>query len=277
MRSQPETRPIACPGPDSWHGLRRFTAARIASGRTGGSLPVRALLAFAHDHAIARDAVHAPFNADTLATELRQLHPEVLTLASAAPDRATYLQCPELGRRLNDESRLRLSSSDFHRDYDLAVIVSDGLSAFAAHRQAFPLLAALLPRLRPEGFALAPLCVVRHARVGLMDEIGALLRTRLALILLGERPGLGTPDSLGAYLEFAPQAGRTNADRNCVSNIRPDGLPPAAAAATLIALLTAARHRQLSGVALKVASPRLGVCGPAFPLPAKGIPHPTLA
>jgi ethanolamine ammonia-lyase small subunit len=208
---------------DEWAGLRRHTSARIALGRAGGSAPTAALLAFNLDHALARDAVHAPFDAEKIAAELRALPaaPAVLTLSTAAPDRATYLQQPDLGRRLSSDSVSQLLAVNSQLPPDLVVLISDGLSALAAQRQAPPLLTELLPRLRAAGLTLAPLCVVRHARVALLDEVGAVLRARLALILLGERPGLGTPDSLGAYFEFAPQPGRTNADRNCVSNIRP--------------------------------------------------------
>lgn len=236
--------------PDRWRHLRRHTAARIALGRTGGSLPTRELLAFALDHALARDAVRAPFDAGALAAELGALHPAPLVLDSAAGDGPTYLRRPDLGRKLSDASARQLSAYKTELPPDLVVIVSDGLSALAAQRQAAPLLGALLPRLRAAGFALAPLCLVRRARVGLMDEVGALLRARLALMLLGERPGLGTPDSLGAYLVFGPQPGRTNAERNCVSNIRPAGFHPTAAAEQLFALLTAAHRLRLSGVAL---------------------------
>ena len=236
--------------PDPWSALRRFTPARIALGRSGGSLPTRELLAFAHDHALARDAVQAPFDAVALATVLAALHDPVLTLASAAPDRAAYLQRPDLGRRLSAGSIAQLSALA-PAPCDLVLLVSDGLSALAAQRQAPLLLAALLPQLRAAGFTLGPLCVVRHARVALQDEAGAILQARQSLLLLGERPGLGTPDSLGAYLTYAPRLGRTDAERNCVSNIRPDGLSPAAAARTITALLVASRQLQLSGTRLK--------------------------
>ena len=242
---------------DPWAGLRQFTAARIALGRSGGSLPTREILTFAHDHALARDAVHAPFDPAALAAELRALHPAVLVLASAAPDRATYLQRPDLGRRLSPESLSQLSALSSQPQHDLIVLVSDGLSALAAQRQAPPLLAALLPRLRAAGFTLGPLCVVRHARVALQDEAGALLGARQSLLLLGERPGLGTPDSLGAYLTYGPRPGRTDAERNCVSNIRAGGLPPAVAAEKITALLVASRHLQLSGTGLKESAPGL--------------------
>jgi ethanolamine ammonia-lyase small subunit len=242
---------------DAWSHLRRHTAARIALGRTGGSLPTSALLAFAHDHALARDAVHAPFDSAALAAALQSLDSApILQLTSAAPDRATYLQRPDLGRRLSPASIAQLSTLNTQLpDHVLVVIISDGLSALAAERQAPPLLAALLPRLRAAGLTLAPLCIVRHARVALQDELGGLLRARLSLMLLGERPGLGTPDSLGAYFTFAPRPGRTDAERNCISNIRPAGLPPAAAAEKLVALMTAALRLGLTGTVLKVDSP----------------------
>ena len=238
---------------DAWSHLRRHTAARIALGRTGGSLPTAALLSFAHDHALARDAVHAPFDSAALAAALRSLDSApILPLASAAPDRATYLQRPDLGRRLSEISRSQLSNLPSQLPQpDLVVLISDGLSALAAERQAPPLLAALLPRLRAAGLALAPLCIVRHARVALQDEVGSLLRARLSLMLLGERPGLGTPDSLGAYFTFDPRPGRTDAERNCLSNIRPAGLPPAAAAEKLATLITTALRLGLTGTALK--------------------------
>jgi len=241
--------------PDPWLRLRRFTPARIALGRAGGSQPTRDQLAFALDHALARDAVHAPFDPASLARELSPLGLDVLSLASAAPDRATYLQRPDLGRQISPESLTQLSTLNSQLlpppPPDVVILVSGGLSALAAHRQAPPLLAALLPLLRAQGLTLAPLCLVRHARVALMDEVGEALGARLALILLGERPGLGTPDSLGAYFEYAPRAGLTNADRNCVSNIRPGGLPPAAAAEKLAALLSTALAQRRSGFALK--------------------------
>lgn len=238
--------------PDPWTHLRRHTGARIALGRAGGSLPTHETLSFAHAHALARDAVQAPFNAAALAAELRSLMPEVLEFTSAAPDRATYIARPDLGRLLSPESAVELAARRARPgDHDLAIIVSDGLSALAAQRQAPPLLAALLPLLRDHGFKLAPLCIVRHGRVGLLDEVGPLLQAELALILLGERPGLGTPDSLSAYFVYGPQRGRTDADRNCVSNIRPKGLSPAIAARRITELLVSARQLRLSGTALK--------------------------
>lgn len=247
----PEARPAA-PGsvrPDAWTGLRRHTTARIALGRAGGSLPTGQLLAFAVDHALARDAVHAPFDRDGLADRLEPLGLGTLRLDSRAGDRRTYLLRPDLGRRLADDALARVQASA--GDWDVALVVGDGLSATAAHAQAEPLLAALVPQLRELGLRLAPVAVVRLARVAVADEVGAGLRARLALMLLGERPGLGCADSLGAYLTHAPRPGCRDSERTCVSNIRAAGLPVADAAATLAWFCREALRRGLTGTALK--------------------------
>lgn len=168
---------------------------------------------------------------------------------SAAGDRKTFLTRPDLGRRLSDESRRLICSSA--GPTDVALIVSDGLSALAVERHAAPMLSAFLPFAAREGWRLAPVTVVSHGRVAIEDEIGQLLEAQAVVILIGERPGLSSPDSLGAYLVFDPRIGRTDAERNCVSNIRPEGLAPAAAAATIHYLLGEALRRKVSGVALK--------------------------
>ena len=238
--------------PDPWRNLRRFTSARIALGRSGGSLPTRALLNFRLAHARACDAVLAPFDAVALAGRLECLGSPVVLLESAAEDRTEYLQRPDLGRKLSIPSRRKLEEMAAQMPpCDLVIIVSDGLSTQAVNTQCEPLLAALVPLLWTDGWILAPLVVVRQARVALQDEVGAACHARLSLMLLGERPGLGSADSLGAYFTFAPAPGKTDADRNCVSNIRPDGLAPAAAAAKLHRLLGEARRLGVSGVALK--------------------------
>ena len=246
---------LSTPSPvtqDAWHELRGVTQARIALGRAGASLPTAEWLAFKSAHAAARDAVHNEFDADRLAAEIAALGVETVIVDSAASDRATYLQRPDLGRRLNDVSRQQMqrrTSPDLK--YELAIIVSDGLSAFAVHKQATPLLAQLLPVLQSEAWRLAPVVVARYGRVALEDEIGELLGAEIALMLIGERPGLGSPDSLGAYLVYGPRPGNTDAMRNCVSNIRPEGLTWSAAAETLRYLLGEARRLKLSGVQLK--------------------------
>lgn len=224
---------------DPWTGLRAFTAARIALGRCGHSLPTRELLAFQLAHARARDAVHQPLDVSSLA-----IHP-ALVLASAAADRPTYLRRPDLGRQLDPASAQRLKGGD----WDAAIVVADGLSATAVHRHAAAVIDALTPQL--EGWRLAPVCIVRQGRVAIGDEIGARLGARLAVMLIGERPGLSSPDSLGAYLTWAPRPGRTDAERNCVSNIRNGGLEPAVAARRIAVLMHAARDQQLTGVSLK--------------------------
>jgi ethanolamine ammonia-lyase small subunit len=237
---------------DAWQSLRTATPARIALGRAGGSLPTREWLDFKSSHSAARDAVHQEFDAVALAAEISALGVSTIVLDTAAHDRQTFLQRPDLGRRLDDASDklLQAHSKDIPAP-DVAIIVSDGLSALAVHRQAPPLLARLLPPLISDGWRLAPISVVRFGRVALEDQIGQRLGAQLALMLLGERPGLGSPDSLGAYLVHAPRFGNTDANRNCVSNIRPEGLAWDAAAGTLTYLLAEARQRKFSGVSLK--------------------------
>lgn len=234
--------------PDPWHKLAALTPARIALGRAGCSLPTRAVLEFDLAHALARDAVHQPLDLADLVAHWRAAGGgEALAVRSRARDRLTYLQRPDLGRRLDKDSADRLAAQAGNDD--LAIVLADGLSAPAVQRHALPLVHALLPLL--EGLRVAPLVLAEQGRVALGDEIGALLRVRLLLILLGERPGLSAPDSLGAYLTFAPQIGRLDAERNCVSNIRDEGLPPAAAAKKLAWLLCKALTRKLTGVELK--------------------------
>jgi ethanolamine ammonia-lyase small subunit len=235
---------------DPWDELRSLTPARIAIGRAGGSLPTHELLAFEAAHARAREAVQAGFDAGALAARILQLGFDTILASTLARSREEYLQRPDFGRRVCDADRPRLRERRTG-DWDLAVVVSDGLSAMAAERHAVPLLQALLPALAAEGWRVAPVVVVRHARVAIADEVGELLGAALALVLLGERPGLGTPDSLGAYFEWQPRAGLTDASRNCVSNIHGAGLTPPAAATTLHYLLTESRRRKLSGVLLK--------------------------
>ena len=236
---------------DAWSQLRGATQARIALGRAGGSLPTGEWLDFKAAHAAARDAVHNPFDAPALAGEIAALGVEAIVVDSQAPDRFTFLQRPDLGRRLASGSVETVRRLAENPPAELAIIVSDGLSALAVHRQVVPLLAELVPRLTGGGWRLAPILVVRFGRVAIQDEVGELVGANAALMLLGERPGLGSPDSLGAYLVYGPRVGNTDAQRNCVSNIRAEGLPPVAAADTLEYLLVESRRRKLSGVSLK--------------------------
>jgi ethanolamine ammonia-lyase small subunit len=239
---------------DPWNRLRELTPARIALGRAGGSLPTRELLDFQRSHAQARDAVQAPFDPSSLAAAISSLGLSTIVAHSAAGDRKAFLTRPDLGRRLSDESR-RLFSSPCEQP-DVAVVVSDGLSALAVERHAPPVLSAFLPLAAREGWPLTPVIVVSYGRVAIEDEIGHLLGAKAAVILIGERPGLSSPDSLGAYLVFDPRPGRTDAERNCVSNIRPAGLAPASAAATIHYLLVEMLRRRISGVALKDERPK---------------------
>jgi ethanolamine ammonia-lyase small subunit len=214
------------------------------------------LLDFRLAHARARDAVHAPFDAVALADQIRGLGTEVLCLESAAKTQADFLRRPDMGRRLAESSRAQLVDK-ISSTYDLAIIVSDGLSSLATTEHALPLLAVLLSLVRQSNWTLASIIVITHGRVAVQDEIGELLRTRLTLMLLGERPGLGAADSLGAYFTYAPHLGLRDASRNCVSNIRAEGLSPADAARKLFYLLTRSLQRGLSGVELKDDSPSL--------------------
>lgn len=249
---------------DPWERLRRFTPARIALGRAGGSLPTSALLEFGAAHACARDAVHHTLNAQILLDALAVRGLEQIGVASAAGDRQTYLRRPDLGRRLDADSAAVLANwRGTHTDApDLVVVIADGLSALAAERHALPVIEALLPTL--DDLCLGPVVIARQARVALGDEIGGLLAARQVVVMIGERPGLSSPDSLGLYLTHAPRPGRTDAERNCISNVRPEGLGYADAARRLAFLIRGARELGASGIALKDDSPPLsgGQAGP---------------
>jgi ethanolamine ammonia-lyase small subunit len=232
-----------------WSALRQFTNARIALGRAGSSLPTAPLLAFNLSHAQARDAVHHPLDADVLHEQLRANGFSTLDVHSAAPDREHYLRRPDLGRRLSDDSRATLERSGIEPP-EVVFVIADGLSAYAASKQSLPLLQAVVARLAKD-WKIGPVVVARQARVALGDEIGETLRAKLVVMLIGERPGLSSPDSLGIYLTYAPKVGCSDAQRNCISNVRPEGLNYAAAAHKLHYLLTHARRLGLTGVGLK--------------------------
>jgi ethanolamine ammonia-lyase small subunit len=217
--------------------LRELTPARVALGRAGHALPTRELLAFQLTHAKARDAVWRALDPGVL----REFNP--LYLRSAAPDRATYLRRPDLGRRLPDGATLERG------DFDAAIVIADGLSATGVHRHAGAVLSALMPLISDWRVAMY---VVEQGRVAIGDEIGERLGAAMALVLIGERPGLSSPDSLGAYLTWSPRVGRTDAERNCVSNIREEGLHPELAARRIAALMRSAREFRLTGVATMI-------------------------
>ncbi len=248
--------------PDLWLDLRRLTAARIALGRSGVSLPTAESLRFAQAHAMARDAVHAALDAAALRDALAGDGYRVARVHSAAPDRASYLRRPDLGRRLAPAAAARLAELAAQADGEppaLVVVLADGLSATAVAAHGLPLLRALQPLLVAQQQAPSWVVVAEQARVALGDEVGALLRAQAVLVLVGERPGLSSPDSLGAYLTWAPRIGCMDAERNCVSNIRPAGLNMAAAAHRIAWLLVAARRLLATGLALKDASELAGL------------------
>jgi ethanolamine ammonia-lyase small subunit len=237
---------------DPWAGLKRFTPARIALGRTGGSQQTRDVLDFRASHARARDAVTAPLDVAALAERFTESGLATQRLTTRVADKKTYLLRPDLGRYLSDDAHHDLEK--FATEWgarDLAIIVSDGLAAHAAQRHAVETVSLLAAQLTAEGWTLYPILIVPFARVKLQDEIGERVGARHVLMFLGERPGLSAPDSLGAYFTYRPTALCTDADRNCVSNIRPEGLHPAAAARKLAHLLIESARRGVSGVALK--------------------------
>jgi ethanolamine ammonia-lyase small subunit len=237
------------PGADPWVGLRRHTFARIAQGRSGAALPTRALLEFGLAHAQARDAVHEALDAPALLAELAAAgFGTALRVHSQAADRGRYLRRPDLGRSLDQAGRALLAQAA-SAPSDVAFVLADGLSARALQSHALPMLHAARAAL--PGWSWAPLVVAEQARVALGDEVGVLLRARALVVLIGERPGLSSPDSLGIYLTHAPRAGLSDADRNCISNVRPAGLSFAAAAAKLAWLLGGALRLGRSGVDLK--------------------------
>ncbi len=236
-----------------WLPLRQLTPARIALGRTGTSLPTRPQLDFQYAHAQARDAVHLPFDHAAISDGLRQRGRDSLLLHGAAADRHVYLQRPDLGRRLDEASvqRLREHAACYDGQIDLAIVVADGLSALAVQRHTLPFLERLEEQALAEGWSLSPVVLVEQGRVAVADEIGELLRAKMSVILIGERPGLSSPDSLGLYFTWAPRVGLTDAYRNCISNVRLEGLSYGMAAHRLLYLMREACRRQLSGVNLK--------------------------
>jgi len=231
---------------ESW---RAATPARIALGRAGAGMPTNEVLRFGWAHAMARDAIHATLDVQALADTLQAQGWDTLQVHSRAGDRTYYLRRPDLGRQLppEDSSRLRSLAGS---PKDLCIVVGDGLSSMAIERHAAPLLAELRPKL-PPGLSLTPVVIASQARVALADEIAEDLGARLSIILIGERPGLSSPDSLGVYITHAPRRGRHDAERNCISNIRPEGLGYSAAAFRLAWLIRESLRRGLTGVGLK--------------------------
>jgi ethanolamine ammonia-lyase small subunit len=238
------------PPPRSLRDLRQLTPARVGLGRVGASLPTEALLEFTRDHARARDAVHANFDVPVAVRGLQGLGLETLAVSSCAIDRTDYLKRPDRGRKLDPLSQDLLARRHGHA-CDFAFVIGDGLSPSAVNNHAIDLVRNLLPRLASAGIAIGPAVVATGARVALGDQIGAMVDARMIAMLIGERPGLSVPGSLGAYLTFAPKPGLTDADRNCVSNIHVAGLHTDEAAFKIAWLIREGLARQISGVALK--------------------------
>jgi ethanolamine ammonia-lyase small subunit len=232
----------------TWARLRNFTPARIGLARAGVSIAAVPLLDFRAAHAAARDAVTIPLDVAALASRLTSMRSSVMTAVSRAGDRCEYLMRPDLGRKLSPGSAQTLAARK--GEYDLAIVAADGLSSIAVQRHVTPLLERLLPALS-ETWRVAPIVIAEQARVGLGDAVCSALGAASVLVLIGERPGLSATDSLGAYITWAPQRGVTDADRNCVSNIRPEGVAYDEAARQIAYLLNAARAGGYSGVALK--------------------------
>ncbi len=232
--------------PVLWADLRRFTPARVALGRAGNGLPTAAHLEFQAAHAAARDAVHAVLDVAALRADLDAAGLASIAVHSKAPDRRTYLLRPDLGRRLRDRGAVPSWPGA------MLFVVCDGLSATAVQRHAVGLLRHLVPRLPG---AVPPIVVAEQGRVALGDDIGEAMGAEAVAVLIGERPGLSAADSLGVYLTWRPRRGRTDAERNCISNIRSDGLPPEAAGDKLLWLIAAMRRLRLTGIGLKDEQP----------------------
>jgi ethanolamine ammonia-lyase small subunit len=235
---------------DPWSSLKHFTAARIALGRTGISVPLAETLRFKLAHAQAKDAVYSTLHTETLLTVLHPFQLPVYELHSKAKNRQKYLQRPDWGRQLNEESVLQLQNEE-NSNYDIALIIADGLSATAVNRHSEGLLQLLIPVLQSASFRIAPVTLVHQARVAIGDEIGLWLHAKLVVVLIGERPGLSSPDSMGVYLTFQPLVGKTDENRNCISNIRPEGLSYRQAADKLGYLIREILRLQLSGIMVK--------------------------
>ncbi|MDD2799170.1 MAG: ethanolamine ammonia-lyase subunit EutC [Bacteroidales bacterium] len=235
-----------------WDSLKEYTEARIAIGRCGSSIPTEELLDFRLLHAKAIDSVHTPLDCVSITSEIESLIGEKIHLVhSAAQSRSEYLSRPDLGRRLSDKSIQLLTQLTKQSSYDVALIVADGLSSHAIHRNIAPLFRVLMPALRSMGLTLAPSTLVEQGRVAIADEIASILNAKLSIIFIGERPGLKTPDSLGVYLTYDPVSGTTDERRNCISNIRSGGLAYELACSKLLYLIQESFKKRVSGIDLK--------------------------
>lgn len=245
-----EIETVGMPYDEPLHRLRQYTAARIAIGRTGASIPINQSLELKLAHAHARDAVYSELDIEKLSVDLKQFELPVVLLHSKAAYREQYLQRPDLGRELDQPSVGAVKDYSYDKT-DVAIIIADGLSATAVNHNAAALLKILMPQLQAAGFKLAPLCLVKQGRVAVADHIGMCLKAKLSIILIGERPGLSSADSMGAYITYNPGLGLTDESRNCISNIRPHGLTFKMASKKIFYLTQEAFRRKLTGVGLK--------------------------
>ena len=236
---------------DLWHPLKAFTAARIALGRTGTAIPLKEVLEFKLAFAFAKDAVYSALDTEGLEEKLKTFGLPIYTLQSKATTRAEYLKRPDWGRLLDDASIDLLKNNRQETPYDVAIIIADGLSATAMNKHAFPVVDLLIKALKSMNYTIAPIAIVKQGRVAIGDETGYGLNAQMSVVLIGERPGLTSPDSMGAYLTFNPKPGLTDERRNCVSNIRPEGLSYELATHKILYLIQEALRLQLSGVELK--------------------------
>ena len=235
---------------DPWQQLKSFTRARIAIGRVGSSLPTKEVLNFGLSHAMARDAVHLALDVEALEAQIKAHNFPTIRAKSMAPDRATYLLRPDWGRRLHEQSLMHLKNLHQAKPIDFLIVVGDGLSSLAVARHVAPLLAEMRNYL-PTDWHTGHVVIASQARVAIGDEIGQALNAKIVAMLIGERPGLSSPDSLGIYLTYNPKLGLSDADRNCISNVRPEGLQYAAAAKKLVWLAKEAMRLKVTGVTLK--------------------------
>ena len=247
MKKKQYSKPVE---PDPWQSLKTYTDARIALGQTGGAIPLKEVLQFKLAFAHAKDAVYSELDYPKLEQKLVQLGVPYTKLHSRANSRSVYLQRPDWGRSLNEASAARLKETP-SAEADIAIVLADGLSATAINQHAMPLLQLLIPDLQKNSYRIAPITVVEQARVAIGDEIAYLLRAKLVVVFIGERPGLSSPYSMGAYLTYAPTPGLTDERRNCISNIRPEGLPYEMAKQKILYLIQESLRLKLSGVDLK--------------------------
>ncbi len=235
---------------DPWQQLKSYTRARIAIGRVGSSLPTKEVLDFGLSHAMARDAVHLPLDINALEADVQAQGFNTIRVRSMAADRATYLLRPDWGRRLSEQSLTALTQQKSAKPLDFLIVIGDGLSSLAVSRHVAPLLSEMKNYL-PSDWHTGHVVIASQARVAIGDEIGQALNAKIVAMLIGERPGLSSPDSLGIYLTYSPKLGLSDADRNCISNVRPEGLQYAAAAKKLVWLAKEAARLKVTGVALK--------------------------